>query len=79
VNLNNRIGRLEKIERNRDGGPITVVLIEAEAGQPTARREKQDSNGRKVLEIIYDPATGPPQLPAGPLKLFQGVNPADLV
>jgi hypothetical protein len=75
-----RLARLEKVvDANRDDGLLTIVLIEAHPGQPVDRRERKNSAGLPVLEIVYDPTLGPGPLPHPPYKLVRGTDPADLV
>jgi hypothetical protein len=80
MTLRNRLGRLEKaVEAERDDGPLTVVLTEANPEQPVERRERKNSAGLPVLDIVYDPTLGPGSLPRSPYKLVYGVDPIDLV
>lgn len=80
MRIRNRLARLEKIVRaNSIDEPLTIVLIESGSGQPVERRERQNSAGLPVLEIVYDPKTGPGPLPRSPYKLVCGVDPVDLV
>ena len=75
-----RLDRLQKrLDADRPAGPLTVVLIEAAPGQQPGRRERTNSAGLPVLDVAYDPETGPPQLPPAPYKLVHGVDPVDLV
>jgi hypothetical protein len=62
-----------------DAGPPTVVLREATPGERPARRERTDAAGLPVVEVAYDPAGGPVQLPPPPYKLVYGTDPVDLV
>ena len=59
--------------------PLTVVLLEPSAGSPPGRRERTNSAGLPVLEIVIDPEGGPVELPTVPHKLVCGIYPVDLV
>jgi hypothetical protein len=80
VTLRSRLGWLEKaMDADQDPGPLTIVLTEAQPGQPVERRERNNSAGLPVLEIVYDTTLGPGSLPRSPYKLVHGVDPIDLV
>ena len=75
-------GRLNRVTKHLGAGgpqPLTVVLLEPGAGLPPGRRERTNSAGLPVLEVVVDPADGPVELPAGPHKLGWGIDPVDLV
>ncbi|MCI0702331.1 MAG: hypothetical protein L0241_14710 [Planctomycetia bacterium] len=78
MSLRSRIQKVTKVMR-ADAPPLTVVLTEATAERPPCRHERTNSAGLPVLEIIYDPAGGPVELPPAPYKLIAGIDPADLV
>jgi len=79
VRLRSRLDRLVKALGSPVAGPLTVLLLEAGPGLPPARRERTNSAGLPVLEVVFDPAAGPVELPSPPYKLVCGVDPADLV
>jgi hypothetical protein len=80
MNLRGRLNRVTKrLGANHPVGPLTVVLIDATDGLPPGRCERTNSAGLPVLEIAFDPAGGPVELPAGPFKLVCGLDPVDLV
>jgi hypothetical protein len=79
MRLRSRLDRLVKSLGTPGGGPLTVLLREAGPGLPPGRRERTNSAGLPVLEIVYDPASGPVELPPPPYKLVHGVDPAELV
>jgi hypothetical protein len=80
MTLKKRLGRLEgAVEAGRDDGPLTVVLTEGRPGPTPSRLERKNAAGLPVLEIVYDPALGPGELPRAPFKLVHGVDPLDLV
>jgi hypothetical protein len=59
--------------------PLTVVLHEADAEHLSGQSRHTNAAGLPVVEITFDPADGPVQLPSPPFKLVQGVDPVDLV
>jgi hypothetical protein len=72
MTLRSRLGRLRKqlTAARPPAGPVTVFLVVAGPGQPVGRREVWGGAG---VEITYDPAAGPPELPpGGPHKLIVG-------
>jgi hypothetical protein len=76
--------RLRKVAKHLGAGnagaaPLTVVLRPATTGQPPGRLQRTNGAGLPVLEIVYDPASGPVELPSSPYKLVEGVDPMDLV
>lgn len=80
MNIRSRVARLtRRTAADRSAGPLTVFLGPAAAAHPPGRRAVWDGAG---VEIVYDPATGPPQLPpGGPHKLVLNAAPglADLI
>jgi hypothetical protein len=79
MTLRGRLGRLEKAVETEWDGPLTVVLTEDYSGRPAERIERKNCAGLPVLEIVFDPAVGPGELPRPPYKLVCGVDPIDLV
>jgi hypothetical protein len=74
VKLRSRLDRLNKRLGDRpEHGPLTVFLREAAPGLPPGRRVVWDG---RAVEVVYDPAAGPPELPpGGPHKVISGVDP----
>ena len=80
MTLRNRIGKLERVVTPESlHWPLTVLLVEAAAGQAAGRNERTNSAGLPILEIVYNPAIGPGPLPSTPHKLINGIDPVDLV
>jgi hypothetical protein len=69
---------LERRAGAGEPGPLTVVLRDGEAGLPPGRTRRTNAAGLPVLEIIFDPAGVPPELPPPPFKLVRGADPVDL-
>jgi hypothetical protein len=74
VKLRARLARLkQRLGGNRPAGPVTVFLREAAPGLSPGRRVVWDG---RAVEVVYDPAAGPPELPpGGPHKVICGVDP----
>jgi hypothetical protein len=75
-----RLGRVAKrLGAERPGGPLTVVLTEAREGGRSGTRRYTNSAGLPAVEVTFDPAAGPVEMPAPPYKLVAGIDPVDLV
>ncbi len=79
MSLRGRVDRLARQAGADRPGPVTVVLREATAEVPPGRRERTNSAGLPVVEVVFDPSCGEVELPPAPYKLVAGVDPVDLV
>ncbi len=76
--------RLEKVTKHMraeqpDAQPLTIVLREADSEHHLGQSRRVNAAGLPVLEVAFDPAAGPVELPSPPYKLVQGADPVDLV
>jgi hypothetical protein len=78
MNLRARLNRVAK-QMGADRLPLTVVLLEPNAGRRSGRCERTNAAGLPVLEVVVDPVCGSVDLPTGPYKLVCGTDPVDLV
>jgi hypothetical protein len=80
MTLRSRLQKVTSLMRPEQSGaqPLTVVLNEADPDRPPGQYRRTNAAGLPVVEIVFDPAAGPVELPAPPYKLVQSVDPVDL-